>query len=547
MIFPILRRSFYLLLLYAVVSLSLGHASAQCPQGKPPNSDGTCGKPQKSSKAPAPPPPVPQKPRQLPPRQYNDNNVKTEKARTSPYNNAAVEKARNNNVVNTCSISVRVITEKGEPLAGVNLMLDDSVLNIGVTDATGTFRFGDLACNRDYKITAGRAGFSFRRPFITIANLTKNDAAGFIAAEREIVPPETEKIVSKEENRPCLPPPTYLPRVKIGDTLTGKLSPKTSYCDEKTKVYFNSYQLDGALGGDIIQVDLQTDPGSDLVIQAVNKAGNAVEVGADGESDNPAGRQLVLPTTGDYTLRVIDKANQASEYRLSLTRKGLTDDGYLAQLERAYAAVADPDKQPFYNSLNRHIERFRPFSDGKASEQKINEATAILERLSELSPKKPEAYSLLAAINLYYRKDLGEGAKLATKALDLGGEARFRVNFGEKLDKDLRRVTDSNSCWLIIRKDKVSCESFSPNEGEIFISHPQWIVKKSLDISSFFLGLTISGRGRGAKLEKHELEIDEGLSYYFVPLSLLDQNTKFSLSEVALIKNLIKQYVETPH
>jgi hypothetical protein len=531
MIFSILLRRLLLLLLFAVVSLSPENAKAQCPQGKPPNSDGTCGKPHKN-KAPEPTTAPPQKTRPQPPRQYN---------------NASVERARNDNSSNSCMISVRVIKQTGEPLAAVNLMLDDSVLNIGVTDVTGTYQFQNLACNRDYKITPGRSGFTFNRAAFTITNLTKNEPAVFIASEREKVAPVNEKIVSKEETRPCNPPPTYLPKIKIGDTLTGKLSPKISFCDEKTKRYFNSYQLDGALGGDIIQFDLQTDPASDLVIQVIGKTGDISELLAEGESDNASARQLVLPTAGDYTLRVIDKSNRSSEYRLNMTRKGLSDDGYRAQLDRAYAALADPDKQPFYGSLNRHIERFRPFSDGKASEQKINEATAVLDRLRELSPNKPEAYSLLAAINLYYRKDLGAGRELATKALELGGEARFRVNFGEKLDKDLRRVTDSSSCWLIVRKDKVTCESFNPNEGELFTTTPQWIAKKSMDVGNFYLGLTISGRGKGTKVEKRELEADDSWSYYFVPLSVLDQNTRFSLSEVAMIKNLIKQFAETPH
>jgi hypothetical protein len=245
-------------------------------------------------------------------------------------------------------------------------------------------------------------------------------------------------------------------------------------------------------------------------------------------------------------VRIIDRSNRASDYRLSVTRKGLTDEGYRGQLERAYAAIAEPNKPTFYSSLNQHLELIRPFNDGKASEQKINEAVAILERLREMVPGKSEAISMLAAIQLYYRKNVVAARDLAVKALELGGEARFRVNYGEKLDKDQRRVTDGNTpCWLIIRKGKVSCESFKPNEGEVFTSNPQLIAKKSLDIPSYYFGLTIYGEGKkGSKNEKRSSEFFEIDTYYFVPLSSLDLNASFPLAEVTTMKNFIKDFVE---
>jgi len=537
MIFSNLLGRLFLLLLFAVVSLSPDNARAQCPQGKPPNSDGTCGKPQKNKTVPRAPDSVPQPPRQVPPRQFNSNNA---------------EKSRPSSVADNCAIYVSVIDKAGEPLAAVNLMLDDSMLNIGITDAAGTYKFSNLPCNHDYKITPGRAGFTFTQASITVTNLAKTDTASFVASAREKAPAEVINVSAKEkitasESRPCNPPPSYLPRIKIGDTMSGKLSPQTSFCDEKTKVYFNSYRLDGALGGDIIQLDLKSDPAANLLVQVIGKSGSPIEPAAEGEADNPGGRQLVLPAAGDYTVRVSERSNRASNYRLNMIRKGLTDAGYHAQLELVYAAVADPDKQPFYNSLNNHVERFRPYSDGKSSEQKINEATAILERLRQLDPKRPEAVTLLAAIQLYYRKDLTAGRELATKALELGGEARFRVNLGEKLDKDLKRVTDSSSCWLIIRKDKITCESFMPNEGEVFATNPQWVAKKGIDISNFYLGLMLSGNGKKVIRGEKPDDAGDGIStYYFVPLSLLELNTKFSLSEVVMIKNLIQQFVEAP-
>jgi hypothetical protein len=533
MIFSCLLRRLFLLLLFVVVSIPPDNANAQCPKGKPPNSDGSCGSPQKKK------PVVPATKREQP---------RQGQARLN--NSATAGRSLNNSVANTCSIDVRVTKQDGEPLAAVNLMLDDSMLNIGVTNAAGTYKFNNLPCDRNYKITPGRTGFIFNRISATITKLTKNDSAAFIASEREkkaskdLTASTRERIISKEESRPCNPPPTYLPKIKFDDSLSGKLTPQTSFCDESTKRYFHSYQLEGALGGDIIQFNLQSEAASNLSIQVIDQAGRPVETWVDGESDEPSGRQLALPRAGNYTLRIIDRSNRASDYRLSMTRKGLTDEGYRGQLERAYAAIAEPDKPTFYSSLNQHLNRLTPWT-GKASEQKINEATAILEGLRKMVPGKPEAISMLAAIQLYYRKDLTAARDLAAKALELGGEARFRVNFGEKLDKDQRRTDGSSPCWLIIKKSKVSCESFKPNEGELFTSNPELIAKKNLDISGFYLGMAIHGRGKKAnRSEKQDLEGFTIDSYYFVPMSLSDINTKFSLSEVSMIRNFIKQFAE---
>jgi hypothetical protein len=522
MIFSFLLRRLFLLLLFAVVFVSLDDAHAQCPGGRPPNRDGSCGGSQENK--PVVTPPKREQPRQRPPRQNN---------------NANAGRSRNKGVTGNCSIDVRVTKQGGEPLMAVTLTIDDSSQSSGVTDAAGTYKFSKLPCKRNYKITPAHEGFIFNLASVTITNLTKNGSAAFIASSRD-------KIASKEEVRPCNPPPKTLPRIKFDDSLTGKLSPLTSFCDENTKGFYHSYQLDGALGGDIIQVDLQSEPASNLSVQVIDQTGIPIETGTDGESDEPAVQQLILPKAGDYTVRVIDRSNRVSDYRLSVTRKGLTEEGYRGQLERAYAAIAEPDKPTFYSSLHQHLERIRPFSDGKASEQKINEAMAILERLREMAPGKPEAISMLAAIQLYYRKDLVAARDLATKALELGGEARFRVNFGEKLDKDQRRVTDNNTpCWLIIKKGKVSCESFKPSEGEVFTSNPQWIAKKNIDIPNYYFGLTIYGGGKkGNKNEKKDFEVFEIGTYYFVPLSSLDLNTKFPLTEVQTIKSFIKEFVE---
>ncbi len=520
MIFSRLLRRLFLLLLIALVSISPGNVNAQCPGGKPPNRDGSCGKPQEKSQ---------------------------------PNNGANATKSPRSNEANTCSISVRVIKQGGEPVAAVNLALDDSNQSAGFTDASGSYKFTKLPCKRKYKITPAHSGFTFNLASITIAKLRKNDSAVFIAAARGGAAPNK---VSRKEPRPCNPAPKTLPRIKFDEPVPGKLSPQISACDDRTKRYFQAYQLEGAFGGDVVQFDLQLvgadgangadGQSSDLFVQVIDQTGN--EIATDGESDGPSSRQVILPKSGDYTLRVISKSDKSSDYSLRVTRKGLTEEGYRGQLERAYAAIAEPDMPTFYSSLNFHLERLKSFSfnDGKALERKISEATAVLDRLQNLSPDKPDAYSMLAAIQLYYRKDLGAARDLATKALLLGGEARFRVNFGEKLDRNQRRVTDSSfPCWLIIKKGKISCEAFSLKEGEVFNSNTQLIAKRNLDIPTYNFGLTIYGEAKKGKAEeKREGDLFEIASYYFVPMSSLDLDANIPLTEVNTIKNFIKQFVQ---
>lgn len=517
MIFSCLLRRLFLLLLFALVSVSPHNANAQCPGGKPPNRDGSCGKPQEK-----------------------------------PQPNANAAKPSKSSGANTCSISVRVVKQGGEPVAAVKLALDDSSQSAGVTDAAGAYNFTKLACKRKYKVTPSHPGLAFNLASITIANLRKNDSALFIAAAREAA--VSSRKGARKEPGPCNPAPKTLPRIKFDEPVTGKLSPQTSWCEDRAKGYFQAYQLEGAVGGDIVQFDLRSDvaevadgQSSDLLVQVIDQNGN--EIAPDGESDGPSGRPVTLPAAGDYTLRVISKSDKSSDYRLSVTRKGLSVEGYRAQLERASAAIAEPDRPAFYDSLNLHLERLKSFSftDGKALERKINEATAVLERLRDLVPDKPDAYSMLAAIHLYFRKDRALARDLATKALLLGGEARFRVNFGQKLDRDRRSITDSNfPCWLIIRRGKISCEGFRQNEGEVFNSKPEWLGKKSLDIPTYNFGLMIYGEAKkGGGNEKRDYDLFEVASYYFVPVSSLDLDANVPMTEVATIKNFIKQFVQT--
>src|SRR5262245_22071067 len=109
MIFSCLLRRLFLLLLFALVSISPDNANAQCPGGKPPNRDGSCGKPQEKSQP------------------NNGANA----AKSPGSNDANAAKSPRSNDANTCSINVRVMKQGGEPVAAVNLALDDSNQSAG--------------------------------------------------------------------------------------------------------------------------------------------------------------------------------------------------------------------------------------------------------------------------------------------------------------------------------------------------------------------------------------------------------------------------------
>src|SRR5262245_10134718 len=201
MIFSRLLRRLFLLLLFALVSVSPNIANAQCPGGKPPNRDGKCGKPQEKSQP----------------------NNGADAAKSPRSNGADTAKSPRSNDSNTCSINVRVIKQGGDPVAAVNVALDDSNQSAGFTDASGSYKFTKLPCKRKYKVTPAHSGFTFNLASITIAKLRKNDSAVFIAAARGTT---TSNRVSRKEPRPCNPAPKTLPMIKFDETDPAKLRPQ---------------------------------------------------------------------------------------------------------------------------------------------------------------------------------------------------------------------------------------------------------------------------------------------------------------------------------
>src|SRR5215510_7827216 len=142
------RRIFTGILLgITAVFVLILNANAQCPGGKPPNPDGSCGNP--PAKRPAPVrKPVKQPVAKKRPA-TTTNRKKTPSPATTRKNTVGRRRPVPADGLTTCSINVRVTGKNGEPFSSVNLVLNDPSLSSGVTDATGNFVFDRLVCKRN--------------------------------------------------------------------------------------------------------------------------------------------------------------------------------------------------------------------------------------------------------------------------------------------------------------------------------------------------------------------------------------------------------------
>ncbi|HKX29109.1 MAG TPA: hypothetical protein VJ302_15550 [Blastocatellia bacterium] len=491
----------------AVFFLSVD-AAAQCPGGKPPNPDGTCG----------------------------GSGGGGGGGRSNPRRGAPAEPTN-------CTISV-LIYQQGStrPLPRVSLSLNSGNGNNVITDSAGGYTFKGLACNRDYVVTPmPRTDFTFEPASTTVKVTKKNNPINFMAVPRGQPAPA----VSTAAPPTCKPSSAPPPEVKIGASLSGKLNPETALCETGRKGFFNPYLIKGALGGDVVQFDFQSLQTTDLFLELYDQSGTLLKFEAPASASDVPIQQLVLPKPGDYTLCVVSSANRSSNYRVNVVRKGLTEEGYREQLGRAYEAIREPGNLDFYDSFNNNIERLRSFDNIQATDQRIRAAAQLLEQLREVQPDRPQALSMLAVINLYYRKDSESAIDLAIKSLKLGGEARFRGIFGQKLDRKERRVTsNARTGWLIVKNGQLSFEAAGQSDEEIFKTERQVLGKRSLDIPEFALGLSLYGKGAKEDKkdkEKKEFKLD---SYEFIPASAADPNYNFPVTEVALIKTLIKRFVQ---
>ncbi|MDQ3061370.1 MAG: carboxypeptidase regulatory-like domain-containing protein, partial [Acidobacteriota bacterium] len=84
--------------------------------------------------------------------------------------------------INTFIISGR-ITRVGASLSGVTVTLSGSVSATTVTDATGSFQFGNLPNGGNYTVTPSLTNHVFTPPSRTFNNLNTNQIADFTAAE----------------------------------------------------------------------------------------------------------------------------------------------------------------------------------------------------------------------------------------------------------------------------------------------------------------------------------------------------------------------------
>src|SRR5262245_34195047 len=314
------KRGFFTGVLFGITAVFVltMNASAQCPGGKPPNPDGSCGNPPPNRTAPV---------RKTVKQPVAKKRPVTTNTRKRP---AATANTRNKTVnrrpvppggLTTCSINVLVTGKNGEPLPSVNLVLNDPSLSSGVTDGTGSFVFDELVCKRNYTIIPSHPEMIFEPSSASIRTLLRHSSTTIIAVMRE----GTDSRIGAA---PCNPPPKTLPQIKFSDTVTGKLSPQTSWCEEAGKEYFHSYQMTGAVGGDVVRLDLQSDQSTDMRLEVFDQSGSRIEFDPVDQSGEPSVKQVVLPQAGEYVLQVVEGSANARDYRLSVTRSGLSNEGY---------------------------------------------------------------------------------------------------------------------------------------------------------------------------------------------------------------------------
>jgi endonuclease G len=91
--------------------------------------------------------------------------------------------------VNAYTISGRITTNAGAPLAGVqvSLAIGETPISSTTTDADGNYSFTGVAGGNEYIVSPSGAGFTFTPPSRTYSNLAANQTADFTATPQVII------------------------------------------------------------------------------------------------------------------------------------------------------------------------------------------------------------------------------------------------------------------------------------------------------------------------------------------------------------------------
>ena len=313
------------------------------------------------------------------------------------------------------------------------------------TDSNGSSTV-QLPCERDYTFTPVFKGYRFTPPALT-RRLSRGTVSLDFRAEPAPrptpTPVESRAALSQPAPPPCAGKDKVVAELALKnppDSRDGKLGPLKSDC-QSPGVYRDTYLLTGALGGDLVKIELAGTFSASLALQVIRPDGESVGSPARGFTGE-------LSQDGNYKLNVINvSAPLESElsYTLTVTRTGVSKSVYEAQLKRALDLSGQPNATDFFQALDLTL---------KSEDRKLGEVTELLIQLKDRAPDRPEAFEMLGAIYLYDKDDLINAEKSFEAAIKKGGAARFRVYQGEDFEKKFD-PDRANRGWLMFYRDRV--------------------------------------------------------------------------------------------
>lgn len=359
----------------------------------------------------------------------------------------------------TCGVTVNIKGPGNRPLGNVEVRIGNSPLKGLLTNTKGTVS-ARLGCRREYSFTPKLPGYKFKPKEISKTLIGRTTPLAF-SAERDL-PADVPPPKPTPPALPCNREQDVLGELKLGmpresSSINGTLSPQNSAC-QSPDIYYDAYQMTGALGGDLLEIELKTTGNHPLTL-TFNKPDNKPVPGSDNKP--VADFKGELPASGDHRVYVVARNTNASlemrvGYMITVKRVGLSDNGYAEQIRRV---VEDLPGQP------ENMDRFQAvfsamYSLAKSKSQppedkdKLDKTVELLEKLKQLAPTKAAAFEILGVLSLYFNRDLSQSVKLLKQAIDNGGAARFGVFQGKDPDKN-RIGSNSPPGWLVISKDKV--------------------------------------------------------------------------------------------
>jgi hypothetical protein len=353
----------------------------------------------------------------------------------------------------TCTIEVEIIGAENAPPANVEVQIG-LVSRNGPRPATSApsrtngrgLVSAKLPCGRDYLVTPALQGFDFL-PREERIRLSRKSVTLSFRAEPKAPPPAATPPEEKPPLLPCNPKFDAVEEIRLGESasFSRTLSPQNSACTPLEQnagdyLYYDRYRLTGALGGDLLEIELQQ-TGALPLMWRIKQLNNQPLPDFNGE----------IPGPGDYLVDVFIKHPIASrelkaDYMITIRRTGLSDAGIARQLRRVAEALGQAQNPDIFDAV------FAALRD-QSREIELNKVINLLAPLKQLAPQDPVAYEIHGALAFHQKGDLIPGIELLMQAVEKGGGARFGVHQGEDLDKFPYNIFRTG--WLVVSKGRI--------------------------------------------------------------------------------------------